>query len=644
MRIRTTDELPSDPFAIVGIDLTPVRQGARRLPEILRICRKHLQRLKLNGQEIADEQMEGLEKMKQLQELALPAVEMTPRLFERLRRLECLERLDLGGARMHKIERRGAVSLSERAASSLRELNLAGAKLSDHALQLLAAVFPNLQMLDLSRTRTTDRGLQHLAKMRRLRVLRLDGAFVTQYGRDHLRRALPRVKIRQNRLRRHYETALQAIHAGGRVRLNQGDSSWLERLEQVPLEDFQTIGLATPAHPTAGEVEKLLTFAQGMEHLQILHLKQAPLEDSSLKQIAALKTLRELDLSDSSFCDQHVASLQPLQELEQIVLNGVPITSEGVRQLQANHPQLKPDKIEWSRRDEDREVACQLFEGKADVVLTVALRTSAAEELELTDTEHVVKRKEELPETPFLITAIDMRTPSEPLDREVFKRLRLCAGLRRLNLSRSQLNDGDLIFLAPLRNLVMLDVSRTSISDAGLATWRRFSDRLRNLNVKDTRLTARGVERLKAALIHCRVDANPPKERRESVARQILHRGGWLLLADEAKVEALRDLPPVLGEVRKIDLHGVDDVPGDVLVKWLKEFPELRGVNLTGANIRDDDLAELAKLKHLQEVDLTDTRITEEGLEQLRRKEDCDIRYSTINDDWLNWDDWDNED
>lgn len=76
----------------------------------------------------------------------------------------------------------------------LRVLELAGTGLTDAGLSQLAGL-ARLEDLDLSQTRITDAGLKHVAGMRRLRVLRLSKTAVTPEGVAALQRERPDLDI-----------------------------------------------------------------------------------------------------------------------------------------------------------------------------------------------------------------------------------------------------------------------------------------------------------------------------------------------------------------------------------------------------------------------------------------------------------------
>ncbi len=78
---------------------------------------------------------------------------------------------------------------------SLQAINLHKTGVTDRDLQELAGM-PNLKCLDLSKNReVTDDGLVHLASIKPLQMLGLEGTCVTKTGVEKLRAALPNCEI-----------------------------------------------------------------------------------------------------------------------------------------------------------------------------------------------------------------------------------------------------------------------------------------------------------------------------------------------------------------------------------------------------------------------------------------------------------------
>jgi hypothetical protein len=100
-----------------------------------------------------------------------PLAELLARLSQwREYEFERLEALDLSGCAIDDLAFVPPLQ-------SLRELNVAGTKVADAALQALENL-PNLRKADLGRTRVTGRGLDHLAKLPKLAELSLAGSKV----------------------------------------------------------------------------------------------------------------------------------------------------------------------------------------------------------------------------------------------------------------------------------------------------------------------------------------------------------------------------------------------------------------------------------------------------------------------------------
>ncbi|MCC6174553.1 MAG: DEAD/DEAH box helicase family protein [Chloroflexi bacterium] len=91
------------------------------------------------------------------------------------------------------------------------------------------------------------------------------------------------------------------------------------------------------------------------------------------------------------------------------------------------------------------------------------------------------------------LQALDLS--ATPISNRTLLYLRALSGLRRLDLSGTAINFGALVHLGALESLEWLDLTRTLVDDGGLVHLRRLAS-LRTLIVKDTGVTAEGLERL----------------------------------------------------------------------------------------------------------------------------------------------------
>src|SRR4051794_13010177 len=73
---------------------------------------------------------------------------------------------------------------------------------------------------------------------------------------------------------------------------------------------------------------------EGLKSLKVLNLTaQSGVNLHLMKQIAALRTLRKLDLYDTAVWDRGLHEIRGLVDLEELNVRGTLVTSEGLREL-----------------------------------------------------------------------------------------------------------------------------------------------------------------------------------------------------------------------------------------------------------------------------------------------------------------------
>jgi hypothetical protein len=165
-----------------------------------------------------------------------------------------------------------------------------GSDPTDDDLRVLEGL-TDVQQLTLSnRKKITDAGLAHVAGLKHLNVLVLDGTSVTGPGLRHLR--------------------------------------GLEPLE----------GLTFASTPLADE---------GLEHLAVLpnlrwlQLNDTKITDEGLRRLAGLQSLEDVQLVNTNVTDAGLKHLESLHRLKQILLRGTKTTPEGRAALQKALPSCR---------------------------------------------------------------------------------------------------------------------------------------------------------------------------------------------------------------------------------------------------------------------------------------------------------------
>jgi hypothetical protein len=160
-----------------------------------------------------------------------------------------------------------------------------------------------------------------------------------------------------------------------------------------------------------------------------------------------------------------------------------------------------------------------------------------------------------------------------------------------IDLGETGTNDGHLdAIVAALPKLRALFLPRTQVTNAGMAKVKTMKE-LVLLDVGDTPVTDAGLKDLPEGL-------------------EALHLGG-------AKVgnEGMKEV----GRLKKLKrLHLERTQVGDDGLKALKELKDLRGLFLAGCKITDDGLKELAGMESLRQLDLSVAELTDAGVTNIK--------------------------
>jgi len=183
--------------------------------------------------------------------------------------------------------------------------------------------------------------------------------------------------------------------------------------------------------------------------------------------------------------------------------------------------------------------------------------------------------------------------------------------LKRLNLRGTRISDGTLEIVSHLPQLEALDIANAPVTDNGLDSLMTLIN-LKELSVGRRRESDNEVEvlRLLPTLTYLNLSGPTDAERPDSNYRKAGDSGP--MRAD--LVRAIADLK----DLRVLKL-GYSNITADGL-KVLSGLQQVERLGLEGCpRIGDDALAELANWKSLKYVDLQETKVTEKGVEALRR-------------------------
>jgi len=171
--------------------------------------------------------------------------------------------------------------------------------------------------------------------------------------------------------------------------------------------------------------------------------------------------------------------------------------------------------------------------------------------------------------------------------------LRHLSGLRKLNLLGGTITDGGAEILANLKELRELNLYRAGITNAGLARLSSLRH-LSFLDIRYTRATASGVAQLRAVLPNCRVDFSG---------------GPSMAVASKAA-------PSPQASVAEVQQWIVGGLGGTVD----RDGGRIRAISLARSSITDAQLAPIANLDGLEDLNLEGTEIGDVGIEILAHR------------------------
>jgi HEAT repeat protein len=199
--------------------------------------------------------------------------------------------------------------------------------------------------------------------------------------------------------------------------------------------------------------------------------------DAGLKEFAALKQLRDLDLSGTNVTDAGLRDLAALKQLQKLNLAGTQITDAGLKHLAA----LK--ELE----------SLGLYSTK---VTDAGLKEVAAlEQLQSLDLSYAKVTHKGLKELAALKQLQVLNLYRADVTDAGLKELAALRQLRVLNLSYTSVTSAGLKELATLKQLKSLDLNETKITDAGLKELAAL-EQLRHLSLFSSKITDAGLKDL----------------------------------------------------------------------------------------------------------------------------------------------------
>ncbi len=206
-------------------------------------------------------------------------------------------------------------------------------------------------------------------------------------------------------------------------------------------------------------------WTENLAELPLLELSLAGSEvtGSCAHELARIQSLEILDLNRSNFTDDGITPLSKLPALQLLNLNNTRVTDASADAL-SKLQNLRTLRVAWTHITSDS-LALIAKLNKLHWLDFGNNKINSAQDLEL---------------------------------------LKTCKTLRKLNLSRCQLKNSDLVSVSRISQLDDLALDGNEISDAGIKALATLKS-LKKLSILDCKVSVDGVERLKKLLPNCEI-------------------------------------------------------------------------------------------------------------------------------------------
>jgi beta-lactamase regulating signal transducer with metallopeptidase domain/Leucine-rich repeat (LRR) protein len=306
----------------------------------------------------------------------------------------------------------------------LEHLALDGTDVSDESLAELPKYAEHCQLktLNVSNTKVTDKGLEHLKALKNLRSMYLDGTKINGSGLVHLKSPI-----------------IKSIHLKGSSVTDAG----LESVKDMPAMRY--VFLNDTNISDAG-----LAHLKDLKVIQAIDADGSKVTDVGLAHVRELTSLTVLRLSETAVTDRGLANLIGLINLESLELNDTEITGEGLTHIRGltNLRSLYLGKTAVTDR------------GLANLISLNNLESLALNDTEITDEGLAhVRRLTSLRSLRLSETAVTDRGLANLIELD---------NLESLALNNTQISDEGLKHLKDLNSLRYVDLEGTDVTDEGV--------------------------------------------------------------------------------------------------------------------------------------------------------------------------------
>ena len=445
--------------------------------------------------------------------------------------------------------------------------------------------FPKLAQLVFANAQVTNAGLAGLPSLQNLTAVNLTGTQVDDAGVDQLNRLsnLTDLNLRQTKLTSAGIAELKQALPNCKIAWDGGVIEPTVSPDRRAAEYVLSIGssiniMENGQKRPPGVVGDL---PQGAFELTGLNLGENPkVSDAGLAHFKDCKNLTELNLFSTLVSDIGLAHFKDRKNLTYLNLGLTKVTDAGLAHFQ-------------------------------DCKNLTSLNLSATK---VSDAGLATFKDNKS------LTGLDLRsTQVSDVGLGYFKD---CQNLTALDLSETKVSNAGLAHFKDRRNVTNLYLNTTQVSDAGLPDLiGLLSLAVAESDLRNTRISLRGHEQLKAALPKCQIFWS---ETNRSVAESVLALGGTVEIGslDKPESRAIKvaaDLPGDYFQVRRVSLAGVTKPldPLRPLLSLLKfpRFDRMESIDLSG--ITGLDYSFLVPIHGLQELTLANAGLNDTTLAQL---------------------------
>lgn len=472
-------------------------QGLSRLKDFRQLrCLALQSSTKLTGAGLAH-----LTDVSTLRELSLAGNGLAPQAWENISHLGQLEILHVSGS---IVTNQALSQLS--GLNALQVLYANDTSIGDDELVHIAGL-KSLTTLELHRTQVTDQGLMQLRDMPRLRYVGCDAGRVTPAGVQALLNALPSLRGTMNSPDRRAAEWVIQLDGLATVRLADGSEATYTKANPLPGDEFHLLSIDLWGKSTT--TDEGMENLSGLKHLRNFGNNGGGFGVGGMTVLGLIPSLQDMDLNSVAVTNEGLRQLEHLASLEVLNLVGAKLTDEGLISLK------KLPRLRWVCLDDN-----SVSDAGIDHLTAIASLTGIClRQTKVTDAG--VRKLASLP----LLEALELRGVKLTDDS-----VRAVCGLKRLHtleLGKSGISERSIREIARLesletlrldenplveaaldslpKSLTTLTLISTGLTDAGLSRLGRLEN-LRTLIIRTTNVTQAGVEKLHAVLPQCLIE------------------------------------------------------------------------------------------------------------------------------------------